>query len=533
MLVPLFFLSLLWSGVCTGPDIRVSKAHRGRGYNKVRISVVDRGLAPRPDDFFEYNEPFMHSWTKYVLHTAVKDIDPNSGTSSFMIAGENITIKLPKKGARARGFLIADLCYDGTGGFQCMWEKDFKVPETSLKVIKAMVGSDEIDFWGILGDNFYESQQSGGPVAKKFFEQLPASVKAKPFLTIPGNHDFWLAGEPPGQRPEIDQYGYGFMQMFGQDTEYAMKKNSSKHPYDFSVKPAIGSLPVMDNFVFSHQIGDIGFFGYSGAHSRTELQPLLEDWCEWLTSEDTIHVAVVLGHWDQDNLGCKGGMATKEIFADAKEMDGCKDKQLLFFDGHEHCNYQHPEAPNEGFLVGGNGMWGGGDGPGGCTKDAHQQFGFAILDSDPNVGVAGNTSRVDYFEIARSVHGAPRYGGTVETFWPELEKCLDENPDTPYTSCRGNHSVNWRARPEMPNPTPEPTPIPGAPTPEPSPTPSASEGGLSKQVIIIVAAAGGAALVVALVIVICCARKRKRDALNDGLLQSADPGMVSSDGIVG
>lgn len=538
-------LGLLWGGTAStptphptppptkaptlDPDLRVSKAHRARGYNQVRVSVVDRGLAPRPDDFFEYNKQFMHSFKTYHLHTTIKDIDEASGSSTFTIAGRNVTINLPKKGGRTRGLMIADPCYDGTGGFQCMWEKEFLIPETLLKVITAVVGSDEIDFWGIMGDNFYESNQSGGPVAKKFFEQLPLSVKRKLFLTVPGNHDFWLAGEPPGQKPEIDQYGYGFLQMYGQDTEFATKNLSDRaNPYDFSVPPAIGSLPIMDNFIFSNQIGDIAFFGYSGAHSREELQPKLEGFCEWVKDESSINVAVILGHWDQDNLGCKGRMATKEIFADAKLMPGCSDKQIMFFDGHEHCNYIHPDFPNEGFLVGGNGMWGGGDKGccgGGDPCRENQQFGFVILDSDPSIGEPGNTTRVDYFQIAKSINGQPRYGGTVVSVWAELQECLEANPDQPYTACRDAHSVPWRSRPEVAKPSPFPTPVPGVPTPAPdSPTP-ASSSGMSKDTIIVIAGVVMGVGLLLVVFALLCIHKAKmqQDAAKEGLLQSAEP----------
>lgn len=520
----LWLLSVLCSVAVAEPDIRVAKGHKDRGYNSVRISVVDSGT-DNVDDFFDYNKQFQLAWTKYTLHSTVKEVqktDTQSFEQTFKIGGSDVKIKLPAQGGRARGLFIADVCFNRLGGGNCN-AVDFKwdIEGRFTEAVKALVGSDEIDFWGILGDNFYENMQSNGQVSKKFFESLPLSVKAKPFIAVPGNHDFgqYGLGTPAALTPAIDQGGYGFMQMYAQDTDFGLKGTD---PFDFS-KPIGGNpkdantYPTQDNFGFSHQFGDIAFLGWTGTATHESFTPYLTKFCTWVGTESTINTVALVSHWNEPNDGC-AWLDSTNVYNVAKDMAGCKDKTVLFFDGHEHCNYPHDGAPNNGFMIGGAGQWGGSGN--GCRtqskwtgdRGVHQHWGFLILDSDPNGGPKGNSTSVDYFEVQYSVGGAPPYGGETDN-WPAMSACFKANPTSPYTSCREKNSFPWRSRPNAPSPGPSPVPgpVPGpGPGPGPAPGPGGSPGG---PLVIVLVVVGIAAIL--LVIGGLFLRQRKLAAARD------------------
>ena len=105
-------------------------------------------------------------------------------------------------------------------------------------------------------------------------------------------------------------------------------------------------------------------------------------------------------------------------------------------------------------MIGGAGQWGGAGM--GCAESAdnsdrkrgiHQQWGFLVLDSDPN-GQKGNATRVDYFEVQNAIGSAPGFGGVEHDKWPEMSQCFKANKDTPVTSCRDKVAFKWRSRPE-------------------------------------------------------------------------------------
>lgn len=449
--------------LASGLDVKVSKAMGSRGYEKVRISVVDDGSTDY-GSFFDYNAPFAQTWSHLHLHSAIKDIP--TGAATFDIAGTQLDVKLPRQGSHARGFFIADPCFSSRDMF-CPYAQGFKVLDRLADVINKVVGSDDVDFWGILGDNFYESKS---PIGDAFFARLNMTVKSKPFISVPGNHDFWIVGGPPGSG--YDQFGYGFMQYYGQDTQAGMR---SSVPYDFSVARAPHLLPIAENFLVSHQIGDLAFFGYSGAHPWKTLQPYAAEFCRWMENASSVTTALVLGHWNDDNLGCSD-TSVPNVWSHMKSLPGCSSKLMLYVDGHEHCN--KVTEPDHGFMIGANGM-------GGCG-----QFGFMILESndDPVKPV-----RVDYFEINNQSHD----------YWDDVWGCLSTNG---YIGCRDSHAQGWRRAPPPPTPPPTPSPAPSPiPTPSPSPSPSPgtpSSGLTGGQIaliviaVLLVAAAGGGALVV-------------------------------------
>jgi len=402
-----------------------------RGYGKVRISVIDDGSNDF-EGFFEHSAPFAHvppGWSHLHLHSGIKDVPPG-GAATFLIGGHEVTVRLPGEGARTRGVFLADPCMDSRD-MVCAFQERFRVHERLGPIIDTLVSSPEVDYWGIVGDNFYEMR---GSIAEHFFAGLSAGARAKPFLTVPGNHDFWIMGAPAQGRPD-DQYGNGFMQYYGQDTEAGL----GAAPFDLSVDPATRRIPDMRNFVFSHQIGDVAFLGFSGAHPRAEFQPYGLRFCAWLAGASTVNTAVLLGHWNAPNLGCMPGMSTPEVYSFLKEQPGCREKTLLFVEGHEHCNRVH--VPDHGFLIGANGM-----------SDC-EQFGFIVVDSDPGAPEGPNV-RVDYFEIA----------GAKGDNYDGLLSCLKQQG---YTKCRESYAVQWRVAATSPYVAPvtqAPAPLTTRPT---------------------------------------------------------------------
>lgn len=390
-------------------DFKVSKGMSERGYGAVRLSVV--GSSTEAISNFSFSAPFVHSWTDLVLHTTVKEIGP-SNIATFSVGGQQVTVRLPAQGAMARGFFIADPCISSRDLY-CPYAEKFQTLTRLVNIVNTVVASNEIDFWGIVGDNFYEAK---GPIGAQFFQALSPQAKSKLFLAVPGNHDFWLAGGPPGTA--TDQLGHGFFQYYGQDTEAGLHQGG--RPYDFSFAAQVTQLAPMENFVFSHQIGNIAFFGYSGAHSWTQLQPYARKFCAWMTNAPTVNTAVILGHWNEDNLGCTHGMSSPDVYAFMKTQPGCSSKTLMYVDGHEHCN--KVTEPGHGFMIGGNGM-------GGCG-----QFGFMILESNP-AAAGGPDVRVDYFELAKI------QGSTVVDSYPQIFNCLSSRG---YLGCRDQFAQKWR-----------------------------------------------------------------------------------------
>lgn len=103
-------------------------------------------------------------------------------------------------------------------------------------------------------DNFYDRT---GETTKKIFSQLSLATKAKPLLTVAGNHDYWVLGGPEVGTTS-DQYANGHMQYYGQDTKAGegvtpASKGPAAVPLNFSIDPHAGhvikggNLPAIEN----------------------------------------------------------------------------------------------------------------------------------------------------------------------------------------------------------------------------------------------------------------------------------------------
>lgn len=402
-------------------DVRVSKGQWNRGYHTVRVSAIGNSTDPVVPPL-HYHAQFQKRWTEATLDTEIFHIPPEGRT--LTVGGLPMRISLPAPGAAVRGLLFADPCWSSAGGMACPNGDRFQVKDHMTRLISQLVASDDFHFWGILGDNFYDVF---GHITREFFDPISLQAKAKPFVSVPGNHDFWQCGRPvdaPG-----DQYGWGFLQFYGQDTA------ATQWPYDFAGSPT--EVPQAPNFIFGHVIGDIGLFGFSGAHSWKETEPHARAFCLHVGTQP-VNAVAVLGHWNINNLGAMPEMETPAVWRKMKAMQGCAGKKVLYFDGHEHCNrvqdYDGDETPANaaGFMVGGTGMYGNG-----CSE-----LGFAVISSEPGAE-GGPDVRVDHFVVARD----PSFGNTpsaVEDRFEALRQCFDNHP---FEHCRDAFATPFRSKP--------------------------------------------------------------------------------------
>jgi len=375
-----------------------------------------------------YSAHFLNRWTDKTLDSQVFQISAEGTTVN--VGGVAVPLKLPAPGSGVTGLLIADPCTSSFGGFLCPNGDRMRVREKLNKLVNQLVGSDEFHYWGLLGDNFYDTF---GAISSEFFEHISTAAKAKPFMTVPGNHDFWQVGYPvkaPG-----DQYGWGFLQFYGQDTV----AGQGTPPFDFAGNVDAKEIPKAENFIFGTEIGDTAFFGYSGAHEWVVTEPHARAFCQHV-GKAAVNTVVILGHWNYCNLGCAPFMDTPGVWWKMRNMSGCSQKKMLYFDGHEHCNqvtgHERGEGPLHatGFMLGGAGMYGNG-----CS-----QFGFAVVQSDPEALHGANT-RVDYFKLSEDMSWG-KDSKMVEDHFDAIYNCFRQHG---YAGCRKKYAYSFRAIPEQ------------------------------------------------------------------------------------
>lgn len=362
-------------------DFRVSKAIGNKGYNQIRLSVISNTTIASP--YFTYNAPFQYRWTNKILNTGLVTVNPGQATT-FNIAGQTITINLPVENQGTRGIILADPCITSEW-IVCLYKDKYNTYDHMGELLNAMNANNDISFWQVLGDNFYDQE---GEATASWFATLSSATKSKVLHTTPGNHDFWVNASPKLSVP-WDQYGNGLMQFYGQDTLGA----SGNVPYDFSINPdgEYGrergeNIPPASNYFFYNKVGNIGFIGYSGAHSYESMIPYFNEACSWASSANP-DVVLLVGHWNQDGDGCETTATVPNVYAEMKSLPACQPiiSKLKYFMGHKHCNYV-TETDN-GFMVGGGGM---------SDKDCMGDFGFTVVDT------MDKRFKVYYFPIAHA-----------------------------------------------------------------------------------------------------------------------------------
>mmetsp|Transcript_49155 Transcript_49155/g.105292 ORF Transcript_49155/g.105292 Transcript_49155/m.105292 type:complete len:485 (+) Transcript_49155:62-1516(+) len=377
--------------VSEGFGLRIAKAHGKRDYNYVRVSVVTQTPEVPEADFFDYSSQFKYRWTDNYLHTGLKEVTPGK-VNTFTIGKQTVSVKIPEAGAGAAGVMIADPCFKSTtysSPVGCSYGGKFQTDVRTPALLNAFVGSEDIDFWSILGDNFYDRTGAG---SKEFFAKLSTEVKATPMVTVPGNHDYWVLGDPL-VGTVADQCGNGHMQFYAQDAEASLlaQPGDSTPPFNFTVDPAGKGLlgcdkASPDNSRFYHQFGNIGLIAQSGAFGLEEYNGFMTESCKWLGTPG-IEVGVIVGHWDKGGLGAGRDMDVPEFYDEMAKLPGCKEMaeagNLKFFMGHTHCNVPHPHGHNDtGFMVAGQGM-------SGCSN-----YGIPVFDTTED------RNRVFYFDAS-------------------------------------------------------------------------------------------------------------------------------------
>eukprot|EP00937_MAST-01D_sp_MAST-1D-sp2_P006156 g6156.t1 len=403
-------------------EVRVTPAHGTKEYGLVRVSVVSNGTLPAGVDAgaFDYSAPFKYKWTGNTLLSKMVALAPASGAggngsgSGFAAqvplgtgpAAAAVAVSLPAQGAGVSGLLLGDPCVSKgsiTSLVACQYAGKFQTLTRTPALINAIMAGGGTDFWALLGDNFYDKT---GEVTAEMFARFSADTKASLMLTVPGNHDYWVLGAPAAGT-KGDQYANGHMQWYAQDTKAsaALQPGDAGAPFDFSSDPGKGhplrggNLPAIENSFHYHQVGNLGVVAYSGAYALEDTRPLMAEACAWLGARGpTLQVAMIVGHWDVDGLGCSADMAGPAFYDEMKVLPGCdaldSKGMLKFFMGHTHCNVPHPHGKTDtGFMVAGQGMEGCGN------------YGMPIVDT------TGGRVRVWHFEIV-SKEGTDSYDDT-------------------------------------------------------------------------------------------------------------------------
>jgi hypothetical protein len=351
------------------PDVRVTKAFGTKGYDQIRLSVITSDPDAHVPNLFDYSAQFKYRWTDKYIHTTMKTV--KSGETTTFNVGEDISVSLPAQGEGVAGVLIADPCVLGasiTSLISCQYGKKFQTYTRTVELINAFVPDKSTNFWGIFGDNFYDRT---GKLTTDIFGRISLKAKSKLFLSVAGNHDYWVLGEP-SVATTLDQCGNGHMQFYAQDSKAAESNfaGNSTAPFDFTVDPSKGHIvglgcnqAAMENFFWYNQIGNVGIVGQSGAYPYEQVKPFMQEACTWLSKQSGLDVAILVGHWDVSGMGASSEMAMPLWYTEMATLPGCKEfdsrGMLKFVMGHTHCNDPHPHGKvGTGFRVAGFGMEG-------------------------------------------------------------------------------------------------------------------------------------------------------------------------------
>lgn len=424
------FISLLSETACEpsknnelgcGPnfDLRVVKGFGTKGYNQVRVTMItsNRSKSNEMDDLVggleAYSQFFRYRWVENQMKSMMMQLDcgddgycrkdirhllPSGAQAPPSSWGElskqwwapdaaEAIIQLPKQGAGVAGVLIADPCVNSQRGrvwVPCSYGKSLNTMERIPALLNAFVGDNDTDYWGILGDNFYDRH---GEITTDVMQRISLKAKSKIFYAVPGNHDFWIYGTP-FLGSTSDQCGHAFMQYYAQDSKAAEHATRGESPFNYDVDPADGivlrwgcNMPHYTNLFWYNQVGNVGLIGQSGAVSVEDSEGVVKEACTWLSQQSSIKLALLVGHWDIGGMGATENMDMPAWYELVKHYPGCKefnDRGLLrWVTGHTHCNTKHPHESNRGYRVAGMGM-------SGTEVEGCDTFGVPVLDTTEN-----------------------------------------------------------------------------------------------------------------------------------------------------
>ena len=241
------------------PQLRVSKGLGTREYGTLRVSLITPAHEI-PLVRFDYAAPFRYKWKHNALHSSLVTVVPGAETPFKISPTSTASLRLPEQGAGVVGVLIADPCVRFSSIISlvgCFHAKRFKTTERTPALLNAFLKHNDTDYWGVLGDNWYDRD---GYSTAKIYEKLELSTLSKLSVAVPGNHDYWILAEPH-LGSHLDQYGNGHMQWHAMDTIAArtLQPGSPLPPFNFSVDPSSGhtllggNLPSPDNSFFYSQ----------------------------------------------------------------------------------------------------------------------------------------------------------------------------------------------------------------------------------------------------------------------------------------
>ncbi|CAE7817423.1 desi1 [Symbiodinium microadriaticum] len=191
------------------------------------------------------------------------------------------------------------------------------------------------------------------------------------------------------------------MQWFAQDSAASIA-STDETPFDFSADPDsddadASTIPPLSNYFWYYMMGNVGFVGYSGAHTYEETLPYIQDACTWASGQN-MDALILLGHWNSASFGCDADMTVSAVFESMRAEPACAGvaDRMKYFVGHSHCNIVLEE--NTGFMVGGQGM-----------SDTHcgGDFGIPVLDT------TGGRLKVYFFPIQQH-RGYTYYQDTLQ-----------------------------------------------------------------------------------------------------------------------
>lgn len=385
------------------PNVRVARAMGPRGYDKVRVSLVtNTSLSPSDFPFGNaYMNQFKHKWTQFYLATTIVDVVPGEVTT-VKVQGTDVKISIPKENQGVRGVIIADPCFQSQW-VSCRYQESWNTFDRLTSLLNAAsVHSDDINYFQLLGDNFYDQD---GAATNAWWNALSLDTKSKSMLSVPGNHDTWVHGSPKMYTSQ-DQLQHGFFQFYGQDVVASL--SAPLIPYDFSVDPNLPSansqsLPPASNLFTYNKIGNMIFIGFSGAHSYEEQEKYFIDACNWAQTAGS-DVILLEGHWNNEGDGCPNGMSVPEVYAKIKSIPACEPlaPKMRYFMGHEHCDLVVEK--DIGFMVGSYGM---------SDSKCDPVFGFNVVDT------TGGSFKVYNFKIVEE-------GSTKADYYADTLKCFQD-----------------------------------------------------------------------------------------------------------
>jgi len=387
---------------------------------------------PFPSDFqqalpFEQCGRFKDRWTEFHTSSRVLQFEPGESTVrlNHSVGVQQVSVRLPPRGSGVHGVVVGDPCISSRympGLCNTEWDVINRLPQF-LNLLNSV---DPLDFIIVLGDAFYDVH---GGLTEEFWRRLSKRTQQTFLLAVPGNHDFWMFA--PQARLAQDQLGIGFAQWFAQDTASGHRAPQRPAPERLpppsaAPRPHGEDFPSAEEFFFYHTIGDVGFMGYSGAHSLEEHGALFREACDFFVAEAPRQI-YLLGHWSKADLGCQPGMDVPSMFQTLRESH-CRQvaDRMRYFMGHDHCNSVVEDGV--GFLLGG----------GGAAHNSCDEWGVAYVDTRTSLpsgkgpGRRAFGHRLPQWRGGREL-GAPSMGHLVakvtlatmaENHQPWLESCL-------------------------------------------------------------------------------------------------------------